>query len=51
MALRLVATRLAHLLDMGERLVHPEQRDCVWDSQALEGVFGPGFKLAIEPVA
>ena len=51
MALRMVATRLAHLLDMGERLVHPEQRDCVWNSQALEGIFGPGFKLATEPVA
>ena len=50
-ALRMVATRLAHLLDRGERLVHPEQRDCAWDGRTLEAVFGAGFTPAAEPVA
>ena len=40
LATALVATRLGHLLERGERLVDAEDTDCAWDDEMLHSIFG-----------
>ena len=40
LAIGLIAERLGHLLERGERLVHAEDVDCPWDNESLASVFG-----------
>ena len=42
LAIRLIRQRIGHLLDAGEVLVHPSERDSRWDIASLNAVFGPG---------
>lgn len=42
LAIRLVRQRLEHLLDAGEVLVYQNDRDCRWDLDTLNTVFGSG---------
>ena len=41
LATALVATRLGHLLERGERLVDAEDASCAWDDEMLHAIFGP----------
>jgi hypothetical protein len=40
LATALVATRLGHLLERGERLVDAEDTSCAWDDEMLHSIFG-----------
>ena len=40
LALRLIRQRLGHLLETGEALVYPDERDSRWDIDCLNAVFG-----------
>jgi hypothetical protein len=40
LAIRLLATRLGHLLQAGERLVYADDRSTDWDSGSLDNLFG-----------
>src|SRR5476651_726069 len=40
LATALVATRLSHLLERGERLVDAEDASCAWDDEMLHSIFG-----------
>ena len=40
LATALVATRLGHLLERGERLVDAEDTSCAWDEEMLHSIFG-----------
>ncbi len=40
LATALVATRLGHLLERGERLVDAEDPGCAWDEEMLASIFG-----------
>ena len=40
LATALIATRLSHLLERGERLVDAEDTDCAWDDEMLSSIFG-----------
>jgi hypothetical protein len=40
LAMRLIASRLGHLLQDGERLVYSGDRGSSWDIQSLRAVFG-----------
>ena len=39
-ALRLIRQRLGHLLDSGEKLAYPDDKDGRWDMKSLDVVFG-----------
>jgi hypothetical protein len=40
LATALIATRLSHLLERGERLVDAEDTSCAWDEEMLHSIFG-----------
>ncbi len=40
LASALLATRLGHLLERGERLVDAEDASCAWDDEMLNSIFG-----------
>ena len=40
LATALIATRLSHLLERGERLVDAEDTSCAWDDEMLQSIFG-----------
>ena len=40
LATALIATRLSHLLERGERLVDAEDHSCAWDDEMLHSIFG-----------
>ena len=40
LASALLATRLGHLLEHGERLVDAEDTSCAWDDEMLHAIFG-----------
>ena len=40
LATALLATRLGHLLERGERLVDAEDSTCAWDEEMLNSIFG-----------
>jgi hypothetical protein len=40
LATALIATRLGHLLERGERLVDAEDPGCAWDDEMLHSIFG-----------
>ena len=40
LASALLATRLGHLLERGERLVDAEDTTCAWDEEMLHSIFG-----------
>ena len=40
LASALLATRLGHLLERGERLVDAEDPDCAWDDEIQHSIFG-----------
>ena len=40
LATALIATRLGHLLERGERLVDAEDPSCAWDDEMLYSIFG-----------
>ncbi|MES2018468.1 MAG: hypothetical protein V4484_18420 [Pseudomonadota bacterium] len=42
LALRLIRQRLGHLLEAGEILAYPADRDSRWDIDSLNAVFGLG---------
>jgi len=42
LAIRLIRQRIGYLLDAGEVLVYPSERDSRWDIESLNAVFGPG---------
>jgi len=47
LATALIATRLGHLIERGERLVDAEDTSCAWDDEMLHSIFGlPGLRAA-----
>ena len=40
LASALIATRLGHLIERGERLVDAEDTSCAWDDEMLHSIFG-----------
>jgi hypothetical protein len=49
LASALLATRLGHLLERGERLVDAEDASCAWDDEMLNSIFGLHGLRAPEP--